>query len=194
MSTPPGFPHTDISWLYGLIAVRASLAEIERVSGVSDDVPKLDAHVRELSGDGFTLLTWTEGEPDLAQWLSRKLGTIAAYLWSEDTSGWFGHSVFESGDEIEAFRCGENYEEELGEFADELAEHFPSREEREDGWDVFFCHGGSDFQFRSTKVNVSEEQLLQGLRFIDERFRALGIPIPRKLGFGEETLTFPQTP
>lgn len=145
----------------------------------------------QLDGSDFTLLGWEKCEPDFAKHLSKKLKTTAAYLWDEDTSGWFGYSIFKDGVEVEVFQYGANYEEEFGEFAEELGEALPSPAKRKKGWDVFVSKGGEDFQFRSKLTKTTEKEICKRLGFVDARFKALGIPIPRDFPEDQEVFSFP---
>ena len=146
-----------------------------------------------MEGSDFSLLSWQKCEPEFSKWLSKKLKTTVAYLWDEDTSGWFGYSIFKDGAEVEAFQLGANYEEELGEFAEEMGEAMPSPEKRAKGWDVFVNEDGEDFQFRSKLVKVTKKDLLMGLKFVDARFKAVGIPIPRDFPKKQEVISWPST-
>jgi len=191
MKTRPGFPHKDISWLCGLIAIRAPLANIKTLTSRKPSARRRETQGFELEGTGFTLLAWEKCEPDFAQQLSKKFKTTAAYLWDEDTSGWFGYSIFKDGTELEAFQCGANCDEELAEFAEELGDAMPAHAKRKKGWDVAVSHDGEDFQFRSKLAKAAGKELSKGLGFVDARFKALGIPIPKNFPEEQEPLSFP---
>jgi|SRR6266850_3598920 len=191
MKTRPGFPHKDISWLFGLIAIEAPLASIKALASRKPNTRTRDTQGFELDGSGYTLLAWEKCEPDFAQQLSKKLRTTAAYLWDEDTSGWFGYSIFKDGAEIEAFQYGMNYADELDEFAEELGDALPTPAKRKKGWDVSVAKEGDDFQFRSKLIKPAGKELCKGLKFVDERFKALGIPIPKTFPEEQEPLSFP---
>jgi len=191
MKARPGFPHEDTSWLFGLIAVHAPIAEVRKVAGDQSKVAKRDSHAFELDGSDYTVLSWDKCKPELAQWLSKRLRTMVGYVWDEDTSGWFGYSVFKDGEELEVFQYGANFEDELEEFAEELGDDMPTQEMRSEGWDVFVCQEGEDFQFRSTLTQATEKELLRGLKFVDARFKAIGIPIPPDFPKDQEVISFP---
>src|SRR5689334_19044197 len=106
MKTRPGFPHKDISWLCGLIAIAAPMTRIRSLTSAKPNARTRDTEGFQLDGSDFTLLAWEKCEPDFAQQLSKKLKTTAAYLWDEDTSGWTGYSIFKDGVEVEAFQHG----------------------------------------------------------------------------------------
>jgi hypothetical protein len=192
MKSRPGFPHKDISWLVGLIAIRAPLSTIRRLSSSTPKARTRDTTGFQLADSKFTLLGWQKCEPDFAKQISKKLKTMVVYLWDEDTSGWFGYSVFENGAEVEAFQYGANYEDELGEFAEELGEALPTPAKRKKGWDLFVSKDGEDFQFRSKLVKVTEKELRKRLQFVDARFNKLGVPIPRDFPKEQEAFSFPQ--
>ena len=192
MKSQPGFPHKDISWLFGLIAVRAPLTDIKALATTKPNERTRDSHAFQLDGSDFSLLSWEKCEPEFSKWLSKKLKTTVAYLWDEDTSGWFGYSIFKNGAEVEAFQFGANYEDELGEFAEELGESM-SPKKRQEGWDVFVVEDGEDFQFRSKLVKVTKKDLLKGLTFVDSRFKTLGIPIPRNFPKDQAVISWPLT-
>lgn len=194
MKATPGFPHKDISWLFGLIAVRAPISDVRKVAGEQTKGTRLDSHAFELDGGGYTLLSWDKCEPELAKWLSNRLMTTVAYLWDEDTSGWFGYSVFKEGAELEVFQFGANYEDELQEFAEELGDDMPTQDKRKEGWDAFVSHDGEDIQFRSTLTKATDEELLKGLKFVDARFKAIGIPVPRDFPKDQEVISFTRQP
>ena len=101
-----------------------------------------ESHAFQLEDSDYSMLSWQKCEPDLSKWLSKKLKTTVAYLWDEDTSGWFGYSIFEDGTEVEVFQFGANYEDELGEFAEEMGESMPTIEDRQKGWDTFVSEKG----------------------------------------------------
>src|SRR5258705_11332747 len=103
MKTPPGFPHKDISWLHGLIAIQASMRSIKALASRKATTRTRETQGFELDGAGYTLLAWEKCEPDFAQQLSKKLKTTAAYLCDEYTSGWFGHSILNESAAIYAF-------------------------------------------------------------------------------------------
>jgi hypothetical protein len=180
----PGFPHRDTSWLFGLIAVRAPIAKVRALAATKVEDRTRESHAFQIGGSDYSVLSWDKCEPELAQRLSKKLKTTVAYLWDEDTSGWFAYSIFKDGAEVEAFQYGANYEDELG-------EAMPTREERQKGWDLFVSEGGEDFQFRSRLVKVTKKDLLQGLAFVDARFKALGISIPRDFPKHQEVISWP---
>src|SRR5262245_61634028 len=98
----PGFPHKDTSWLLGLIAVRAPLIKVRQLAAAQSKPNTRQSYAFQIGDD--TLLSWVKCEPDLAKWLSKKLKTTAAYVWDEDTSGWFGYSIFKGGTEMEVFQ------------------------------------------------------------------------------------------
>lgn len=193
MKAKPGFPHRDVSWLFGLIAVRASLADVKALTTANPKQKAGECHAFEIKDSDFCFLSWNKCEPNFAQWLSKKLKTTVAYLWDEDTSGWFGYSIFSKGVEAEAFQFGANYEDELGEFAEELGDSMPTPEKRKEGWDVFATKGGEDFQFRSTVGTANENDLIKGLSFVDNRFKALGISIPKSFPKKQEVILVPVT-
>ena len=145
----------------------------------------------ELDGSAYTMLAWEKCEPDFAQQLSKKLKTTAAYVWDEDTSGWFGYSIFKNGAEIEAFQYGMNYAEELEELAAEPGDALPTPAKRKKGWDVAVTQAGDDYQFRSKLIKPAGKDLCKGLKFVDERFKALGVPIPKTFPDEQEPLYFP---
>lgn len=192
MKDRPGFPHKDISWLIGLIAVRAPIEKVKALTSAKPKERTRDARGFQPSGSDYTLFGWEKCEPDFAKRLSKKLKTTVVYLWDEDTSGWFGYSVFKDGAEIEAYQFGANYEDELGEFAEELGDVLPSPANRKKGWDVFVSKKGEDFQFRSKLTKASEKEVCKRLGFVDARFKALGIPIPRNFPKDQEVFPFPQ--
>lgn len=144
-----------------------------------------------LDGFDFTLVAWEKCEPDFAQQLSKQLNTTATYLWSEDTSGWTGYSIFKVGEELEAFQYGPSYEDELEEFPEELAEAPPTPTQPKKRWDVSATKSGEAFQFRSKLMKPAGKELYRGLGFIDARFKALSIPIPRNFPEEQEALSFP---
>jgi hypothetical protein len=187
-----GFPHKDTSWLLGLIAIRAPLARVKALTGTKPKGRTRDTKGFELAGSGYTLLGWEKCEPILPKLISKKLKTSVAYLWDEDTSGWFGYSIFKDGVEVEVFQFGANYVDELGEFAEELGEALPSDDQRKKGWDIFVSRDGEDFQFRSKLTKVTEKDVRKRLRFVDMRFRALRIPIPRDFPEEQEVFSFPE--
>ena len=191
MKTPPGFPHKDISWLFGLIAIQAPLAGIKALAKPKPGPRTRDTEGFQLKHSNFTLLAWEKCEPAFAQQLSKKLKTTAAYLWDEDTSGWFGYSIFKNGAEIEAFQYGMNYTDEVEEFAEELGDALPTPAKRKKGWDVAVTKNGDDYQFRSKLIKPVGKELCRGLKFVDERFKALGIPIPKTFPDKQEPLHFP---
>jgi len=191
MKSQPGFPHKDVSWLFGLIAVRAPLAGLKALAGTKPKQPTRDTHALQLKGSDYTLLTWEKCEPEFSKWLSKKLKTTVAYLWDEDTSGWFGYSIFKDGAEQEAFQFGANYEDELGEFAEELGDAMPTRAKRAKGWDLFVTEEGEDFQFRSKLVKVTKKDLVKRLTFVDARFKKVGIPIPNDFPKKQEIISWP---
>lgn len=162
MKSQSGFPHKDISWLFGLIAVRAPLADIKALATTKPKERTRDSHAFQLEGSDFSLLSWEKCEPEFSKWLSKKLKTTVAYLWDEDTSGWFGYSVFKNGAEVEAFQFGANYEDELGEFAEELGESTPTAKKRQKGWDVFVVEDGEDFPVSEQAGEGHEEGSAQG--------------------------------
>jgi hypothetical protein len=178
MKPKPGFPHKDISWLGGLVAVRAKLADIKALATTKSKKTR-ESDAFQVEGSDFSLLSWGREEPELSKWLSKKLKTTVVYLWFADTADWIGYSVFEDGAEVEAFHFGPNYEEELAEFAEEMGDSGPTLEKRQEGWDVFVTADGEDFQFRSKLAKVTKKDLLTRLAFVDTRFKALGVPIPR---------------
>ncbi len=180
----PGFPHRDTSWLFGLIAVRGSLAQVKRICDSADKGERRESHAFEINTSEYSMLSWDKCEPDLAKWFSRKLKTTVAYVWDEDTSGWFGYSIFRDGAEVEAFQFGANYEDELGEFASDV-------KKRRKGWDVFVGLNGEDFQFRSKLARVTQKDLLKGLAFVDDRFKRVGVPIPRDFPKHQEVISCP---
>jgi len=180
----PGFPHKDTSWLFGLIAVQAPLAKIAALAAMPAKGPVRESHAFQSANSEYTMLSWDKCEPGLSKSLSKKLRTTVAYLWDEDTSGWFGYSVFRNGAELEVFQFGANYEEELG-------DAMPSRENRQKGWDAFVSENGEDFQFRSKLMKATKKDLLQGLSFVDKRFKSLGIPIPRDFPKNQEVISWP---
>lgn len=192
MKPEPGFPHKDISWLIGLIAVRAPLASVKALTSTKPKERTRDTQGFQLDGSDYTLLGWEKCEPDFAKQISKRLMTTVAYLWDEDTSGWFGYAVFKDGVELEAFQYGANYEDELEDFAEELGEALPSPDERKAGWDVFVSKDGEDFQFRSTLAKAAENEVCKRLGFVDMRFKALGIPIPRDFPEKQEGFSFPE--
>lgn len=180
----PGFPHRDTSWLFGLIAVRASLAQVKGICDSANKGERRESHAFELNSSEYSILSWGKCEPDFSEWLSRKLKTTVAYVWDEDTSGWFGYSIFIDGAEMEAFQFGANYEDELGESGPEL-------KKRRKGWDAFASQNGEDFQFRSKLARVTQEDLFKGLAFVDERFKRVGIPIPQDFPKQQEVISCP---
>lgn len=180
----PGFPHKDTSWLFGLIAVRAPLVRVKALAPIKAKGEMRDSRAFQTASSDYTMLSWDKCEPDLSKWLSRKLKTTVAYIWDEDTSGWFGYSIFENGTEVEAFQFGANYEDDLG-------ESMPSRKKRQNGWDTFVSERGEDFQFRSRLVKATKKDLLEGLTFVDRRFKALDIPIPRDFPRAQEAISWP---
>jgi len=193
MKSKPGFPHKDISWLFGLIAVRAPLAEVKALAAAKPKERTRESHAFQMDDSDYSLLSWDKCEPEFSKWFSKKLKTTVAYLWDEDTSGWFGYSIFKDGAEVEVFQYGANYEDELGEFAEELGESMPTLKKRQKGWDVFVTENGEDFQFRSKLVKVQKKDLLKGLSFVDTRFKTLGIPIPRDFPKDQEVISWPLT-
>jgi hypothetical protein len=190
MKLPPGFPHKDTSWLFGLIAVRAPLAKVKALADKARRGMR-ESHAFQTANSDYTVLSWDKCEPDLSEWLSKKLKTTVAYIWDEDTSGWFGYSIFKNRAEVEAFQFGANYEDELGEFAEEVGESTPRRKNSQKGWDTFVREGAGDFQFRSKLVEAMKEELLEGLAFVDTRFKSLGIPIPREFPKKQEVISWP---
>ena len=189
MKSKPGFPHKDVSWLFGLIAVRSPLTDIKALSAAKPKQKTRECSAFQTKDSDFSLLSWEKCEPKFSQWLSKKLKTTVAYLWDEDTSGWFGYSIFSNGVEREAFQFGDNYEGELGEFAEELGDSMPTPEKKKEGWDVFATKDGVDFQFRSKVTTVKETDLLKGLAFVDSRFKALGISIPKDFPKKQEVIS-----
>jgi hypothetical protein len=187
----PGFPHKDISWLFGLIAVRAPLAKIKALATPAAQGETRESHAFQADSSDYSVLSWDKCEPELSKWLSKRLKTTVAYLWDEDTSGWFGYSVFKNGTEVEVFQFGANYEDELGGLAEELGESVTTLKKRQKGWDVFATQDGEDFQFRSKLVKVPKKDLLKGLTFVDTRFKTLGIPIPRQFPKDQEVISWP---
>lgn len=169
------------------------MADIKALAPTKSKERTRDSHACQMDGSDFSLLSWEKCEPEFPNWLSKKLKTTVAYLWDEDTSGWFGYSVFKDGAEVESFQFGANYEDELGEFAEELGESAPTLEKRQKGWDTFVSENGEDFQFRSTLVKATKADLLKGLGFVDTRFKALGIPIPRDFPKDQEVISWPLT-
>ena len=187
MKIPPGFPHKDISWLYGLIAIQAPLASLQALTSPKPSARSRGTQGFQLDGSDYTMLAWEKCEPEFAQQLSKELETTAAYLWDEDTSGWFGYSIFKNGTELEVFEFGVNSDE------FELGESSPVRAKRKKGWDVAVSKDGEDFQFRSKLVKPAGKDLCNGLGFVDTRFKALGISIPKEKNFPnqQEPLFFP---
>jgi hypothetical protein len=201
MKSQPGFPHKDISWLAGLIAVRAPLAHIKALATTKSRKKTQESGAFQLKSSDFSLLFWKKCEPELSKWLSNKLKTTVVYLWFEDTSDWVGYSIFEDGAEVEVFQFGPNYQEELAEFAEEMGNFAPKLKERQKGWDVFVTEDGEDFQFRSKLVKIAKPDLLSsrakshtGLTFVDTRFKALGVPIPRDFPEAQQVISWPTTP
>lgn len=191
MKTPPGFPHKDLSWLGGLIAIRAPLKDVKSLISVTPKQRIRDTQGFQSAGSDFTLLWWEKFEPDFAKHLSQVMQTMVAYLWDEDTSGWFGYSIFQDGMEKEVYEFGMNYDDEFEELAEELGEDMPSPEKRGEGWDVFVSEEGQDYQFRSTlTTSETEAEISQGLEFVNTRFQVLGIPIPRHFPKEQELFTF----
>ncbi len=186
-----GFPHKDTSWLFGLIAVRAPLAKVKALAPARGAGEMRESHAFQTAALDYTMLSWDKCEPDLSKWLSERLRTTVAYLWDEDTSGWFGYVIFKDGTEMEAFQFGANYEDELGELAEELGESKPSLNKRQKGWDTLVSEGGEDFQFRSRLVKATKKDLLEGLAFVDRRFKSLAIPIPREFPKTQEVISWP---
>jgi len=190
MKTPPGFPHKDLSWLGGLIAIRAPLADVKTLISNTPKQRIRETRGFQLTGSDFTLLWWEKCEPDFAKHLSQAMQTMVAYLWDEDTSGWFGYSIFQDGMEKEVFEFGMNYDDEFEELAEELGEDMPTPEKRGAGWDVFVSEEGQDYQFRSTLTTETEAEISHGLEFVDTRFQALGVPIPPDFPKDQELFAF----
>ena len=92
---------------------------------------------------------------------------------------------------MEVFQFGANYEDELGEFADELGDSIPTLKMRQKDWDVFVSNDGTDFQFRSKLVKAAKRDLIQGLTFVDQRFKKLGISVPRNFPKKQEVISWP---
>lgn len=187
----PGFPHKDTSWLFGLIAVRAPLAKVKALAPANTKGEVRESHAFQIANSDYTVLSWGPCEPDLSKRLSKKLKTTVAYVWDEDTSGWFGYSIFQEGSEVEAFQFGANYEDELDDFAKELGGAVPTPKKRQKGWDAFVSERGEDFQFRSKLVKATKKDLLQGFGFVDARFKSLGIGIPRHFPRDQQVISWP---
>ncbi len=136
------------------------------------------------------MFSWDKCQPELAKWLSTKLDTTVAYFWDEDTSGWFGYSVFKRGEELECFQYGANYEDELEEFSDKPAENLPAVEAKRDEWDTFCSDEGIDYQFSSKLTKAADDDLKGGLEFVDKRFNAIGICVPETFPEKQEAIRF----
>ena len=175
-----GFPHQDLSWLEGLIAVKSPLADLMHLFDDSQSTDEfLDCIAFQPQGSDYTLIFYVEFGSEIAQALSARLATRVVYLWDEDVSGWIEYSVYENGKEAECFLFGFNYEEEMS-TADESHEPRPI-EEKAQGWDTFATDGDSDFFFRSSLARCDAEAIKNGLTFIDQRFKELDVSVPPRL-------------
>ena len=115
----------------------------------------------------------------VAKAISKSMKTQVVFFTYDAVSGFVGYDIYERGDLVEFFEVCEafpecSYEDIFGRSPSRIAAskqprriHFVSRD------------GGEDFvTFESTLVDADEKRLSKTYKFLDARFKELGIALP----------------
>lgn len=103
--------------------------------------------------------------------LSNRLGAEVVCFEHEDTSGWSIFRLYQSGEVVEEFQWGVDYDEE---FAEQMAAAGMDIEALDAEWDVS-VKGGDELapdklQFKSSRRTVEEAEVMDPFAFLDQTY------------------------
>jgi hypothetical protein len=186
ISPKAGCPEKIFGWIPGaVVAVKCGLAEIEKAI---KSVSVFREHPEML--EGFELLeqvnsgAWTLATcgifNETAVELSRILKMEAVKLVYDDCSGTIQYEIYDHGKSVENFNICEIFPGVENE-ADDNAATTKGRRKLKNLCQLSVKVGSYQVTFESLLIKSTEKAIAQEKKFIDQRFKELGICLPSKL-------------
>jgi hypothetical protein len=142
--------------------------------------PDMSGLVFRHAGQKYGVAVYPGLNLDVAQNMSKGMRTRTISLLHDDTSGWTEYRVFENGENVETYTWGEDYSEEMAEFADETGDEGITAMNSDKGrpWDHRQTENGEAYQFRSSLRKVDAAEVTKSEPFLDAALRAVDAWLP----------------
>jgi hypothetical protein len=147
--------------------------------------PDMSGLVFRHVGQPFSVAVYPGLNLDAGAQLSRAARARAISLLHDDTSGWTEYRVFDNGENVETYTWGEDYSEEMAEFADETGDDGRNAMNSDKGrpWDHRQTENGEAYRFRSSLRKVDAAEVTRFDSFLDTTFRAVNAWLPSWANF-----------